>query len=905
MSYGVRTAYRLVIEGLGIEAVTDPEMERLAPDNYRRRVVGLFREGVRISEECDPAYGEIEASGMTVSIVDRQVDEVWCQHLARQPSRRTWLTADLDTTSTTITVASTAGFAVDEVLHVGTEACAIDSIDSSSEMTIQRGSLDTIAQAHYTEDGDRLVMPVVTLTYPIALEGRRAYLYRYTDEDDLQGSGTLIGRFICSTDARLEDDGCTWTITLDPITTLLKQSLASDIDEPVSIRGAYYPPSYGRWTLHEMVSYLLVDTDRRAEVELAGHFETQEDFCAALQAVLRAAMNSATADRTSVDITAWESTGSGYGYVSRAFNSASHTDIDSVFVVPTDGGWQLAWTSDVLNPAHLVLGMTGRAAPVDGGLPGGVLGDILAADYATEAGLPPDAAGATYTASTLRGGMPRTTWGVYNRYGRGVRPDAALSPFDLFISTTTTAFTGADVEWKDGGDPSGYGFGATADASLGRIRVDAEGTVTGVRHSYPSRDVEIKPRRLIATGTLADFRDGLVSLGPELANRGAMPFVTSEDLADWTTVVTQAAGGRPFTSRVYKTAGEVDLDELLAHECRLLGVFPCLDSDGKITLRHLRLPTGTSAGDFEIGEAETLVDDQPPTWERNAVYGSINVVTIRSGYDVIAEEHTGPTYIINDVTAQSVRKAPRELEIAPLSSERVRDARTWNYDLAAGVARGVLGLFGRPYSVVKVRVPHTLLTTALCGTVAILTSLRVPDPSVGGRGIERKGGLVIAREWDLATEQGTLTLIVADSPIAGYAPSVFVGGNTPVSGNTYDLDVTFNDPSGASMAPAGAVLSDFYSEGDRLDLLIWDATTQSAQTCTVDAVDDTPTFSGTGTLRVTFDGAATLTGTRYLRFRPYDDGNLTDSQKRFAFFADASALLEDGSSTDPAREYSA
>ncbi|MCB9632912.1 MAG: hypothetical protein H6721_12345 [Sandaracinus sp.] len=899
MSYGIRTAYRLVIEGLGLEAVTDPEMERLAPDNYRRRVRGLLREGLRIEEEADPAYATIEASGMTVSIVDRQVDEVWCQYLSGQPSRRTWLTADLDTTSTTITVASTTGFSVDEVLHVGTEACAIAAVGSSTQMTIQRGSLDTIAQAHFTADGDRLVLPVVTLAKPITLEGRRAYLYRYVDGDSLQGDGTLIGRFVCSTDARLEDDGATWTITLDPITTLLKQPIASDTDEPVSIRGAYYPPSYGRFRLHEMAAYLLVDTDRRAEIELAGHFETQENFCAALQAVIRTAMNPATADGTSVDITAFESTSYGYGYVRRAFNSASHTDRESVFVVPTDGGWQLVWTADVLNPAHLVLGMIGQASQMDGGLPGGVLGDILAADYVPDAGLPPPAA-TTYTATTLRGGMPRTTWGIPNRYGRGIRPDADLSPFDLFLSTTTSAFTGADVEWKDGGDPSGYGFGATADASLGRIRLDNEGTVTGVRHSFPSRDVEIKPRRLIATGTLADFRDGLVTLGPELANRGAMPFLTTEDLADWTTVVTEAAAGRPFTSRVYKTAGELDLEEMLSHECRLLGVFPTLDSNGKIALRHLRLPTGTSAGDFELGEDATLVDDQPPTWERSAIYGSINVVTIKTFYDVIAEEHTGPSYAINDVTAQSVRKAPRKLEIAPLSSERVRDARTWDYDLAVGVARRVLGLFGRPYSVVKVRVPYTLLSTALCGTVAVLTSPRIPDPTTGVRGTERKGGLVIGRSWDLASETGTLTLIVSDSPIAGYAPSAFMSSSASVSGNTYDVVVTFDDPSGASMAPAGSTLSDFYSVGDRLDLLIWDATTQSAQACTVDAIDD-----GTMTLRVTFDGAATLTGTRYFRFRPYDDGSLTDSQKRFAFFADASALLDDTVDTDPAREYSA
>lgn len=899
MSFGVVTAYRLVIEGLGIEAVTDPAMERLSPDAYRRRVVGLLRDGLRISEQCDPAFAEIEATGMTVTIVDRQEDQIWCQHLSRQPSRRTWLTADIDDTSTALTVASTEGFTVDEVLHVGTECMIIDAVPTATTLTVQRGSLDTIPQYHYTSDGDRLLLPVVTLTYPIGLEGRRAYLYRYVDGDNLQGSGTLIGRYFVSTDAKLEDDGASWTITLDSIVSLLKQPIASDIEDPITIRGIYYPRGYGIWRLHEMVSYLLVDTNRRAEWRMSGHFETQEDFCAALQEVIRTAMNPTTADLTVVDISAWESTGLGSALIHSAFNSASYVDTDGVFVLPTDSGWQLVWTTDSLNPSHLTLGMIGDASVIDGGLPGGVFGDILEPDYIPVPGLAPEAL-TTYSSTTLRGGVPRAVWGNDSRR-RGTDPDAELSVWDLFLSTTSTAFSGIDIEWKDGGDPAGYSFGVDSSLSGGRVRVLPDGGVTGVRYSYPSRDVEIRAQRLIATGTLADFRDGLVALSPELANRGALPFVTTSDLASWTTVVNEAAAGRPPLSiRNYKTAGEVELGELVSHDCRLLSVFPALDADGKITLRHLRLPTGTSVGDFEIDESTTLVSEQPPTWERNAVYGSINTVKIRTFYDVIAEEHTGATYVINDVTAQSIRKAPKELEIAPLSYEFVRDARVWDYDLAVGVARRVLSVFGRPYSVVRVAVPHTLLTTALCGTVAVFTSPRIPDPSTGERGVTRKGGLVIGREWDLATETGIITMMVADSPIAGYAPSVFVSASSVVSGNQYDLTVTFDDPSGESMAPAGADLSDFYTVGDKLSLLVWDSTTQSLQTCTVDAIDD-----GASELRVTFASAPTLTGTRYLRFFQYDDTGLTASQRRFAFYADSSRLLDNGATLESAREYAA
>jgi hypothetical protein len=124
VSYGVVTAYRLVIEGLGIEAVTDPARERLSPDLSRYRIVGLLRDGLRIQEQCDIARGEIEAGGMTVAIVDRQEDQVWCQWLAQQPTRWTWLTASLDDVDDVIAVSSNEGITTSDVIHIGTETAA-------------------------------------------------------------------------------------------------------------------------------------------------------------------------------------------------------------------------------------------------------------------------------------------------------------------------------------------------------------------------------------------------------------------------------------------------------------------------------------------------------------------------------------------------------------------------------------------------------------------------------------------------------------------------------------------------------------------------------------------------------------------------------------------------------------
>src|SRR5690606_40372051 len=106
-----------------------------------------------------------------------------------------------------------------------------------------------------------------------------------------------------------------------------------------------------------------------------------------------------------------------------------------------------------------------------------------------------------------------------------------------------------------------------------------------------------------------------------------------------TDVATRAAAGRlHLTSRIYLVGGEIDLDELLSHECRLYGVFPRLDSDGKIGLAYLELPTSTAILAGTLDDGDVLVSDQPPTWERNATDGSINVVEVKSGYSLVTED---------------------------------------------------------------------------------------------------------------------------------------------------------------------------------------------------------------------------------------------------------------------------
>lgn len=906
MSFGVVTAYRLVIEGLGIEAVTDPAMERLSPDISRRRVVGLLRDGLRLSEQCDIARGEIEASSMTVAIVDRQEDEVWCQWLAQQPTRWTWLTADLDTTTTTITVASNEGIDVNDVIHIGTEAMLVAGTSGSTTIDVSggRGWWQTIAQYHYTTDGEELVTPRVSVTRPTTLEGRRAYLYRYVDGDSLQGDGTLIWRGICSTDARLEDDGATWTITIDPITTLLKQPLASDLEEPTTIRGIYYPASqffrfrFGETNTADAGTAIAA---KQAVIRMHGFWETQEQWCADIQLAIDQASSTSGAGTTGVVAGT-----TGVVEVEIAFTTARETET-IVCEVQDSGHWGVRWIPDATNPRHIFITSFGTGGGggfvIEGSLPelsGDPTADVTAAH--------PWVIVAGNGGTTGQGLTPR---GIVGGSGIG-GGDTTFSALRLYpaVDLTSVALAiggledvAAQIEWTDGSTPASGGFPLRdADSDEGWIQLQS---AADARFMYPGRLPRISLRRRLGQGTIADMRDAIVTLAPRLANAGGSPFITTDDVSDWTAVADRAAGGRThLTSRLYVLGGEVDLDEMLAHECRLYGLFPRLDANGKIDLAYLELPTSTALLAGTLGDGDVLVSDQPPTWERNGTDGSINVVELKSGYSLVTEDHEGVPIIVRDVTALSTRKATRKLEIAPLSLDPAGFA--WGVTAAVDVARRVLSIFGRPYSIVRLSVTAEWLTTALCGSVLGLRSPRIPNVITGERGVGQDSeppavGLVIGRDWDLLTETGVLTLIVSEAQTAGYAPSVFVSSSTAVAGNQYDLVVTFNDPSGASMAPAGAELSDFYTVGDKLSLVVWDSTSQSFQTCTIDAIDD-----GASELRVTFASSPTLTGTRYLRFFDYDDTDLTSSQRRFAFYADGDRLLFDGGSGfDSAREYAA
>lgn len=852
------TEYRLVVEGWGAEAVTSPDMEKVSTDGVVRKN-GLLSEGMIVEESVDIAAGEAESSGMSLTIVDEQYTDFWTIHCAQQPQVRTWLTGDVDavTAEVDVYVDNTTIFAVDDYIHIGTECLQVETITSGTDMTATRAHRGTIAQAHYTEDGENLTRPVVTKDYPMALEGRRAFLYEYRlDEHDLQGDGDLIWRGIVGEDTVLAEDGCSWTIMIDSLYSLLQQDAGGDTEGEFSLRGYYY--SNRNPLTIRVIEYTGATTTSNELLEVTGHFETTDELVDHLNASWPAAITGLSAIGAN-----WQ-----------AVSFGDHWGIS----FETDGA-ETTWLQ-----AYVYEGLGEGRGPI---------AFWNAADVAY-----PDIGGAAKTwvfEWDVQQRAPRGFWGPHS--GADYLPLTVDNQPEIIYPDGLIQLNLGDtisVQTDEEGDPVTYEVTLNDDTNR-------RYGLTGPDRPTPFFDPSTAPRlkkhtTYVRAGTLADLRDALTTAGPVDANRGASPFITTEDLGAWDANVERAAAiAGPLATRSYVVAQATKLDELIANECRLLGLFPRLQSDGKIGMGFLELPSSATPTAFDLDDSNIIISDAQPKWERNGVWGSTNTVQLLTGYNPQEDEHAGPTFRVRDVTSLSVNKTSKEIKVEPKSL----DAASFDARNVTDTFRRLLGVFGRPYSILTVQVPYTLRPSIYVGGICSITSNRLPNVVTGGRGISNVKGMVISRQWDLTKPYGTIKIIVSDAQLVGYTPTLRITGNTAKGGNEYALDVDTMDPANlVDLAPPGFDISTAFPVDTRVQVMEWDSSTQTSQSGTV-------TITGDTQLQIDFDAAPTFTGTRYLRFAAADDGLILSSQTDWAYMADASSIVGFTTGDETAAEFAA
>lgn len=875
-SFGGRVAWRLEVEGLGIEAVTDASMHQTTIDGRIRRT-GLKRSSLRIEDKSKPHKGVVESLSMTFEIVEQPISKVWVSWLYHQPSLRTWLTANFDDTDAVCDVASTTGFSNGDVIHVGTEAIKVNVSTSTRFAVTTRGYWGTEAQSHFVGNGANLSTPAVSLDRPMSLEGRRCNLYMYGPGEDRQGDGTQVWRGTINEGPKLSGGGTKWILSAKSLAaSIFNRDLGSDLEAGTAPRGAFYPTGENRFEVDcfetSTTRYGSDDGTSRETITLAGHFETQQDFCDALNTELAALT---------------------------IFTGQSGP---TAVVDDTTGGWRVDYVAHASSPKWFRMDTKLGARAIDGEV--SPLADARAAIIGNGQAVSLHAGtfdmGGPNGVITGQGKIPRGIFASGRQYEVASTADN-VSPYTIFPAQEVTVAVGdsAVIKWPDGAEGEYTVDGVSTSENYIRFRPLnwlSNGGAEGEHPAYvysPWQTPQIEFRKTyLNNGNFSEFLDKLIDDSSTEANKGAMPRMTANDIQQsglLATLQSQSRGIRFLMERKYIGSQAVELSELVEHECKLLSIFPAMAADGRIYFVPFRLPGSTSLADVTLTVRNTLTDDNRPSVERDG-YGSLNMATIKTAYSHIDDEHKGRTYSVRDVYAVSIRPQGKDLRIEPRSRTEGDDV-LFNAGLAKEITANTLGILGRPYSLLTIEVPlynhdgTNLLTACIVGNIAAITAPHVPDSQTGTYGITERRGLIIGRNWDLARGRGVLTLMLRDEPVAGYAPEVTVLLDAVVSGNQYDLTVTFTDPEGLfSTAPSGAALSSFFEPGMTLQLMDWDSSTVTPQDCTVDTVTDVGSI-----LRVTFGSAPTISGTQYLRFR--DDAAATVDQEPYGFYADDSARL--------------
>ena len=883
----------------GSVTVYAPRLHRPAATSIaRKRYVGLRSDGFRISEHVDLAYAKWEAEGITITLAD--IDQRWTDTFNRTPTALTYLSSDY-TSGTTMTVQSNAGFTAPGVLYVDLDTITYTGTSGTTQFTgCARGQYNALSQSHYAESGRRARNPEVT-NWPTSLEGRRVRIYVYGAGDDKAGDGTLFWVGVARTEPSF--NGVEWSFSVDPLSSILDVDLGADLDDPVTLRGIYYPANAPLIMLIDENVSASADDGVAAEtiLALAGFWETQEEFVADLSTAIAYAIAHPTFGSFTQTSLRAEVMGESWGVAYETTNPSGRY-LRCAIVSATDGEMNQGWVD-------VATGAIGIYDVSDG--------------KSYRAGLYPEPT--ALSASLVPGTVPRATLGGFGPAfsflgsvpdGNKTNVDEATNPDGrLYLSRDIlSSVTQASVTWPAivaGGDAYTFVAPVTAiDATNGSIDLNTDylglrsGAHVGAVAQYlaaagsaDAETIEIKLGLTVATGTLKDFLSGLAGLTSTYSAIGGCPYIrpTSGGIdgdfelgasaGQGGTEIDAAAAYTPLTaSRTYTLQAKTSLSELIENECRLIGVYPCYASTGQITFRRLRLPSPAEVSSGTINATKIIVSNQFLTYEKSP-FGLINQVRYALGYDPAQDDSLATPIIVRDLASVGRNPLARSLEIAPKSI----DPAPAQLEDVVRLASRVLGVFGAPYSVLTVEVPLTLFSLAL-GDVVSVTWSKVPSGTDNGAtsgdrgnlGVTAKIGLVIGREFEPMESNGKLVLLLTDQRIAGYAPAAKTTSLSGVSGGTGPFTVSLS----SDYFPSGTTAADFFQANDKIRTFIWNSTSVANN------ATGTVTSVTLNAMQFTTDAAWTYGASTWCVGAAISTSITRSNQKLFAYEAGSDGMLD-------------
>ncbi len=874
-------AYRLVIAGHPLEFVSSSSLIGAGTED-RERIGGLEARSVQWGESLDPAAVKLKASGFTARIIDDGSNRTG-DSFSRQPSRINYLASSITVTDTVIPLSNT-NHNNGDIFYLGNECIRIDSGGGTAAPTCERNYRDSIATAHYVDPTLGLSRPEVTFEEVgqyngrPSIEGSIAYLWAYGDGET--GTGTLVWRGVVAAQPKLRNL-TTWEVELDSVASVLDQSIAADLAEPSTLRGIYYTANTAPQFTISILSGADIDSavQHSADVggaDLAGHYETQEDFCAALDALIRTAsstwgthaLNRTSGEKPTLTATptvtgAWRfvysTPNSSHRWCNVATLNQSTAYIDPIYASP---GMPLQRVDGLrvfsVASSNSYYPYSFDRVDAAGTVPRGVIGLV------EDTPAPMAYIGGSLALAT--GDTVILEWPAFDGL------DALSKSYDVITPDSVTRSAELDVP-----DPSRFRRGPR------RRRDFRVYTATSVPSLTTSRTYAI-------AGTVADFLTSLTTDSPTQSALGRMPLVTTDhlDMTSVTTDVDAISLGRDWlTARDYLGTSDVSIAKMLEEECKLYGLVPYITTDGRISYRPFRVGAATEATSYSVDASNHLSGAQMPGWEPSA-FGLLNTIQLKTGFDAKTSKHIGRTFVVRDAAALSRNPLPRQMKVEPRSSWS--DDSLIPYSEVLAMAQTWLGVLGAAYATITVACKLDAID-AVIGSQVSVTVAQLPDMTAGGRGITNATGVVIGRKVKPLDAIVELTILATQVRIAGYAPSSLIATTTLVTGTTYDivLDAT---------QPTGYAATDVWQVNDVIEVWQYDTALPTNRTGTITAV--TPS---TRTVRAVLN-AAPASGTLTLEYRAAT--LVVAQQEKYAFIAvdDAGGnVIEFASGDQPPRQF--
>lgn len=868
--------YRLMIEGWPEEFVTDPTITDAGNTDGRVVLSGLSYKGLRFQERVIPLEAKIQASGMTFRLVPtytrtlsrlRSTDPMTAS-LSNVPAAEIMLLGDLDETSTTMPAVS-SGTLADGVYHLGTEAIRVNTYP-----TIERNVWQTLPQTH-NRNGRSLFIT----TRPVTMEGRRCYLFEYSDDDAPTGNGTIVWRGIIGNPPRLDRDGSAWILQAQPITYLLNQTIGGGFEEahPAAIyfnwRQAFYCRLYYGTN---------PGTGDEFEFQFTGLY-TEASLIAAVNQAFSTNLvivGSASSHFANVKL---EYTTNGWSVV------VQKTTVDDEFLgivigsyatgfASTAGGatrsttdhWQ--YDSKIILPPMIEMGLVGQYRIY--------LTPLADFEYDGTAGAIGSGGNEQQHKASAQASHPENRIYIDQDFS-----NATSINIDGIIRDVPITGPGGAVFARGAHINTIIGSGTTTIDGTAYSYIDIDSTTNESYLLNGETKIEVL-RNYTTEGSVIEFIDSVVAQSIH-ANDGDTPFLTYADISEALEIAGDALG-TDILRRKYAFTKQLALGDILSRELQLCAHFLRLGADGRMEFAPIVVPTYGAHTD-NIGVSDILTPDGPTgSWplvepQRD---GAVVSVSVQQRYDALTDEWVDKpiTIVDGDSIGTHKNRGRGKVEIKTYSSPVLEP----EYTFIAKIAERFMGFGSREYIMITAEVPRRL-RGVLCGDIVALTYQYIPDGD-GFRGVTDAPCMVIERKQELdpaVTDRVTLVLWMLAKRVGGYCPSALVTSQANTAGDTWTIGVDDANPVNIDLSVSGnGDVASSFNTGDRVRI-----TEILNETPTT--VDGTVISSGSNVITVTFDTTWTPSSLPWVLLY-INDADATSTQLRQVFVADASLATPAG-----------